>query len=224
MQTLAEKKAESIWKQIEKSVIVAIKKHLLRHYPSEILHKYKSKLNYLVSKYATHLPQHVAQSESDDLSNIARIELFETIKNWDPDKNKDIWPLAYSRITGAMKDHIRYITKSDPSRMYEWITNAAYLYLTVNKHQDFEHKIDTGIQLKDAMKMLSPTERKVVIEHSKHDRTFKEIGDEIKISESQVARIYKKSIGKLKKIVSPSKAQLKKISPHKMPQIDNFPQ
>ena len=127
MQTTAEKRAENIWKQIEKTVIIAIKKHLLKNYPNEILQKYKTRLGYLVSKYVTHLPQHVAKSESDDLSNIARIELFETIKNWDPDKNKDIWPLAYSRITGAMKDLIRYITKSDPSRMYEWITNAAYL-------------------------------------------------------------------------------------------------
>lgn len=224
MQSLAEKKAENIWKQIEKTVIVVIKKHLLKNYSNEVLQKYKSRLGYLVSKYVTHLPAHVAKSETDDLSNIARIELFETIKNWDPDKNKDIWPLAYSRITGAMKDHIRYITKSDPSRMYEWITSAAHLYLTVNRNQDFENKIDTGIQLRDAMKILSQTERKVVIGHSKHDRTFKEIGEEIKISESQIARIYKKAIGKLKKIVSPSKPQIKKISPHKIPQIDNSPQ
>ena len=219
MKSLAEKRAENIWKKIEKSVIVAVKKHLLKNYSGEILEKYKTKLNYLISKYITHLPAHVAKSETDDLSNIARIELFETIKNWDPERNKDIWPLAYSRITGAMKDHIRYITKSDPSRMYEWITNAAYLYLTVNRSQSFEHKIDTGIQLKDAMKKLSSTERKVVIEHSKHDKTFKDIGEEIDLSESQVARIYKKAITKLKKIVSPPKRKLRKISPHKMPGI-----
>ena len=194
---------ESIWKKAEGDVISAIKHHLIKAYPGDILKKYQSKISSVVSIYLRKLPNHVVASESDDLANVARIEFMETIRNWDPLKREDPWPLAFSRITGAMRDHIRYLTKADPSRLYDWVTNAAYIYMTVNSSSDFEHKIERGVQLNLAMNQLAEQERKVVVWHYKKDKTFKEIGEHIGLSESQVSRIYSQAIKKIKRVIAP---------------------
>ena len=193
---------DKVWKSIERSVMTDIKKHLTRNYSEEILKKYGLKIKGLVSKYLMSLPSHVTRSEGDDLMNVARIEFFETIKQWDPDRNEDVWPLAYSRITGAMKDHIRYLTKADPSRLYDWISAASNLYTIINSHlNDFEARVDNGVTLSHAMECLSEREKSVIMGRYKDDKTFKEIGSEIGISESQVTRIYKSSLKKLRKTV-----------------------
>jgi RNA polymerase sigma factor (sigma-70 family) len=193
---------DKAWKQIEKAVLADIKKHLTNNYSDQILKKYGIKIKGLVTKYLAQLPAHVTRSEGDDLMNVARIEFFETIKQWDPDRYQDVWPLAYSRITGAMKDHIRYLTKADPSRLYDWITAATNLYSIINSHlNDFEARVDNGVTLSHAMECLSTREKKIIVDRYKSDKTFKEIGDEIGISESQVTRIYKISIKKLKRTV-----------------------
>ncbi len=193
---------KSPWKQIEKAVIADIKRHFSKKYSDQIIKKYGQKIKSLVTKYLMALPSHVTQSEGDDLMNVARIEFFETIKQWDPDRSMDIWPLAYSRINGAMKDHIRYLTKADPSRLYNWIAEASNLYSIVNSHvNEFEIKVDNGVTLSHAMECLSDKERSVITGRYKEDKTFKEIGDDIGLSESQVTRIYKSSIRKLKSSV-----------------------
>lgn len=193
---------ELIWKKIEKAVVADIKKHLTKNYSPQILKKFGPKIKGLVNKYFASLPAHVTRTEGDDLSNVARIEFFETIKQWDPKRSASVWPLAYSRITGAMKDHIRYLTKADPSRLYAWISQAADLYAVVNKHAaSFESKIEDGVTLNRAMESLTEKEKKVVFGRYKDDRTFKEIGDDIGVSESQATRIYKTSIKKLKRAV-----------------------
>jgi RNA polymerase sigma factor (sigma-70 family) len=194
-------KMEKLWQASEGPVMTDVKKHLIKTYPDSIMKRFKLKIDGLVKHYFTHLPQHVAQTEGEDLAEVARIEFFETIKQWDPKKNKDIWPLAYSRISGAMKDHIRYLTKADPVRLYDWITNAAYLYLTINRGPGFEQKIDNGAALNQAMEMLTDKERAIIVGRYREDKTFKEIGDKIGLSESQVTRIYKEAIDKLKKIL-----------------------
>ena len=153
----------------------------------------------MIHRYAKVLPKYVAESELDDLRTVAQLELIESLKVWDPDKSDEIWPLAQTRIIGAMKDHIRYITKTDPSRFYDWITDAAYVFMVINNRADFEHQIETGVQLNQAMKALSYREKTIVISHTKDDQTFKTIGDRLGISESQISRIYKKAIEKIKK-------------------------
>ncbi|MBU0579855.1 MAG: sigma-70 family RNA polymerase sigma factor [Candidatus Margulisbacteria bacterium] len=201
---MAQKKEtlEIVWKKIEKFVIADIKKHLTSNYSEQILKKFSTKIKGLVGKYLASLPSHVTRTEGDDLFNVARIEFFQTIKQWDPKKSTDVWPLAYSRITGAMKDHIRYLTKADPSRLYDWIKEAANLYQVINKHAaTFEAKIENGVTLNHAMECLSEKEKNVIIGRYKSDKTFKEIGDEIGVSESQATRIYKTSIKKLKSAV-----------------------
>ncbi len=195
--------AEKIWKKISQKVLNTIKIYVLQHYISEILDYFLPKIDIVVKGYSKHLPPYVAQSERDDLRTLAQLEFIETLKVWDPDKSQDLWPLAHARIIGAMRDHIRYITKSDPSRFYEWITDAAYLYMTINNRADVETHIETGMQLNQAMNTLTSRERKIVIAHTKEDQTFKRIGDQMGISESQISRIYKKAIQKIKKTLNP---------------------
>ena len=190
---------DTTWDQIGEKVLNNIKVHLLRHYPSEILRHYNPKIDSVVKRYSRYLPSYVAESELDDLKTIAQLEILETLKVWNPSKSEEIWPLAYVRITGAMKDHIRYITKSDPSRFYEWVSDAAYVYLTVNKRADFEHQIENGLHLKQAMEVLDLREKKIVNAYIRDDLTFQTIGQKLNISESQISRIYKSAILKIKK-------------------------
>jgi len=188
------------WNDIHVPVANTIKIHLLKKYQIEIYQFFKPKVDYLVQQYFRHLPKHVKESEKDDLNIIAQLELFETLKSWIPDADKDVWPLAYSRINGAMKDHIRYITKSDPTRFYDWITDAAHLFIVINQNKnDFEKELDNKFQLKEILQVLTEREKMVVLTHTKHDKTFLEISKAINVSESQVSRIYKKAIDKIRR-------------------------
>ncbi|MFC1770770.1 sigma-70 family RNA polymerase sigma factor [Candidatus Margulisiibacteriota bacterium] len=192
------KEAEKIWSQIKTKVLNNVKVYLMQTKTNEILNYYSPKLNQLIRSYVRRLPYYVAEGEKDDLTTIANLELLETLKTWVPDKCADIWPLARVRVMGAMRDHIRHVTRSDPSRFYEWVTDAAYLFKAINDRADFEYNIETGVQLNQAMKVLTRRERKIVIHHTKDDLTFKSIGEKIGISESQVSRIYKASLGKIR--------------------------
>ena len=189
------------WEQVRAKVQESIIECLIKEYSSLILVKFNSKIVSIVYNYTAHLPKHVLSSELDDLTNIAKIEFVETLRSWDPQLKDDIWAFAYTRILGAMKDHLRYLTKADPGRLYNWITDAAYVYLTVNNSENIQSKIENSIQLYDAMKSLSFVEKKIINERYKNDKTFKDIGTEINLSESQVTRVYKEAVAKLKKIM-----------------------
>jgi len=194
-----EKEVDLAWDKIAEKVLNNIKVQLLKYHVAEILNYFNPSLIKVVKRYTRHLPRHVAESEGDDLTTIAQLEFLETLKVWNPILNRNIWPLAQARIIGAMKDHIRYISKSDPSRFYEWMTDAAHIYIMSQDRADFKVQVETGIQLSAAMDALSYRDRKIVISHTKDDQTFKEIGEKLGISESQVSRIYKKAIETMKK-------------------------
>ena len=193
---------EKLWEKISDRVFNNIKVYFLKVHVAEIIRFFAPKIDIIVKKYARHLPNFVVNSEIDDLRTIAQLEFLETIKVWRPDMNNNIWPLAQQRITGAMKDHIRYVTKSDPSRLYDWVADAAHLYKVVNDRADFVKEFEAGDELGRAMVVLTERERKVVLAHTHADQTFKVIGMKIGVSESQVSRIYKKSLEKLKKVLS----------------------
>jgi RNA polymerase sigma factor (sigma-70 family) len=191
---------KSTWFDIRENVLNNLKVHLLQRYVADIIHLFSPKINMIVNKYSRHLPSYVASSEVDDLSTIAQLEFLETVKVWIPEHDKkNIWPLAQMRIVGAMKDHVRFITKTDPSRLYDWVADAAYMVMTVNKRADFTDKIETGDELSRAMDILNDRERRIVVMHTKNDLTFKTIGLQLGVSESQISRIYKAAIAKLKK-------------------------
>ena len=173
---------------------------------SDILFKvFHKRINMLVQNYARKLPRYIKTSEIDDLNSIARMEFIQTLRSWDPLSNSVIWPFAYSRINGAMRDHIRYLTKADPSRLFNWINDAAYMYLSVNRNkEEFAGNIEDGVVLKQAMANLTEQEHKIVTMKSLQDMTLVDIGKAIHLSESQVSRLYNTAIGKLRKILSKS--------------------
>ncbi len=190
---------QSVWEKVQDHITNFLKIYVLKHYVENVLCFYSNRIIMVVRKYVRGLPSHVIDSEVDDLQTIAQLEFLETIKVWIPYKHKDVWPLAQMRMLGAMKDHIRYITRADPSRVYDWITNAAHLYIGMNKKADFVESFDCGDQLSHAMKNLTSREKKILISHTYKDMTFKSIGALINVSESQVSRIYKKALEKVKK-------------------------
>jgi len=192
-------KCEELWEKIKLNVLNNLKIHYLKTYPAEILHYYNPKITSLFKHYTRFLPLFVAENEADDLKTIAQLEFLETLKTWDPNKCPDIWPLAQLRITGAMKDHIRFITKANPASLHEWVTEVANFYLTINASKNFENEVENNMQIKDALTTLTPREQKIVLDHIYKDKKFQEIGEKLNISESQVSRIYKKSMEKLKK-------------------------
>lgn len=193
------KEFDMLWETLSDKVLARIKFALLQGYINQILTLFQSKIAQIARSYIRHLPRHVAEGEGDDLITIAQLEFVETFKVWNPEKANDIWPLAYTRITGAMKDHIRYVTRSDPSRLYDWVNDAGYVLKLNQEEQNFTDKIESGIQLNRALAVLSIREKRIVVAYAKKDETFQTISDKLKLSESQVSRIYKKAIEKMRK-------------------------
>lgn len=195
---------KSLWVKTQQRITNFIKIVLLKDYVDQILAFNESRILMVLRKYIKNLPTHVVDSEVDDLHTIAQLEFLETIKVWLPYEHPEIWPLAQVRMLGAMKDHIRHITRTDPTRTYDWIVNAAHLYIGINTKADVYESFDQSDQLMRAMKTLTTREKKVVISYVYEDITFKAIGERINVSESQVSRIYKTAIEKVKKEITTS--------------------
>jgi len=105
------------------------------------------------------------------------------------------------RMLGAMRDHIRYLSKADPTRVYEWVNDQASNYINSKTPVDHSTSFAMKDEIKQAMKQLKQREQFIIYAHVKLDLTFKVIGKRINLSESQVSRVYKKAILKLKKII-----------------------
>jgi RNA polymerase sigma factor (sigma-70 family) len=192
---------DKIWEKCSQQIFNHAKIYFLTHHVETIIAFYSKKISYIVHRYAKYLPHYVVDSEIDDLQTIAQLEFLETIKVWNPEKNDAIWPIAQQRMVGAMKDHIRYITKSDPSRLYDWMADATHLYKMVQERADFTSQFELGDQLQRAMKVLTERERKIILAHTMSDQTFKSIGERIGLSESHISRLYKHALIKLKKVI-----------------------
>ena len=192
---------DEIWAMQHTTILNTIKIHYLNHHIEAFILAYEQPVGFLINKYKRHLPQHISYLEGDDLTTIAQLELIETFKAWRPEKNPDLWPLAYTRINGAMKDHIRYISKSDPTRFYDWVTDAAHLYLAINNDNSHESKIENSTMLESAMTQLKEKEKHIVKLYVNDDLTFSEISKRIQLSESQVSRIYKTALKKITAIL-----------------------
>ena len=184
-------------KEIQDEIVHTMRDHFLK-YTDEVLDKYRIQINNAVNWYLGSLPRHVATTESADLSSEAKIAFVEALKTWDPRKG-ELWTYVSHRLKGAMQDYLRKRGKDPVAGMYEWITSAAHVYLAFNREGIVQNDaMDESFVVSDAMKDLSETEQKVVNDYYKGDRTFKEIGVEINLSESQVSRICKTATAKLK--------------------------
>jgi len=187
-------------KEIEDRIISIMREHFLK-YSDEVLEKYKDQITKTARWYIGGLPRHVAKSEADDLLSEAKIAFVDTLKTWDPRKGA-LWPYVSVRLKGAMQDYLRKRGADPVTGIYEFVTSAANIYMAFNRQEIVHEESDASITVESAMKHLSEPEKAVIKGYYNQDKTFKEIGKEIKLSESQVSRIAKTATEKLKKALN----------------------
>ena len=191
--------------EIEDRIIAIIRNHFLK-YTNEVLEKYKDQINSTVKWYVRSLPRHIAQSEADDLLSEAEMAFIDALKTWDPRKG-ELWPYVSVRLKGSMRDYLRKRGNDPVAGLYDWITSAANVYLAFNKDLVHKDKTDVTLNIDAAMKHLNEKEQAVISGYYKEDKTFKQIGNDIGLSESQVSRICKEATAKMKDFLSQKPAQ-----------------
>lgn len=184
-------------KEVEDRIVHIIREQFLK-YSAETLEKYKDQIQSSVKWYVSTLPRHIASSEAHDLESEAKIAFVECLKTWDPRKG-ELWPYVSVRLKGSMQDYLRKRGTDPVAGLYEFITSAANVYMAFNRKEIVHEEIDRILHIDSAMKDLSDKEKAVLENYYQNDKTFKEIGREISLSESQVSRICKEATLKLKK-------------------------
>jgi len=187
--------------EIEDKIVSIMRSHFLK-YTDEVLKKYKAQIDSAVKWYINSLPRHIARSEADDLASEARIAFVDALKTWDPRKG-DLWPYVSVRLKGSMQDYLRKRGSDPVAGLYEFITSAANVYMAFNPREIAHEKAGDlmNVDLDSVLKDLNESERKVIDGYYKQDKTFKEIGEKIGLSESQVSRICKSATLKIKKLL-----------------------
>lgn len=184
-------------KEVEDRIVHIIREQFLK-YSAETLDKYKNQIDSTVRWYVSTLPRHIASSEAHDLESEAKIAFVECLKTWDPRKG-ELWPYVSVRLKGSMQDYLRKRGTDPVAGLYEFITSAANVYMAFNRKEIVSEEIDKVLHVDSAMKDFSDKERTVIEHYYRKDKTFKEIGKQIGLSESQVSRICKEATLKLKK-------------------------
>ena len=188
--------------EIEDRIVSAMREKFLQ-YSDEVLGKYKDQINNTVRFYVSTLPAHIKSSEADDLNSEAKIAFVDALKTWDPRKG-ELWGYVSLRLKGSMQDYLRKKKMDQISGMYEWINSAAYTYMAFNKEAIVSDNVDDLLNVDTALRVLDDKEKAVVEHYYKKDKTFKEIGEEIGLSESQVSRICKIATRKMRKAMKQS--------------------
>ena len=188
--------------EIEDRIVKAMREKFLT-YSDEVLGKYKDQINNTVRFYVSTLPAHIKSSEADDLNSEAKIAFVDALKTWDPRKG-ELWGYVSLRLKGSMQDYLRKKKMDQISGMYEWINSAAYTYMAFNKEAIVSDNVDDLLNVDTALRVLDDKEKAVVEHYYKKDKTFKEIGEEIGLSESQVSRICKIATRKMRKAMKQS--------------------
>jgi RNA polymerase sigma factor (sigma-70 family) len=186
-------------KEVEDRIVSLLREEFLKH-SHETLERYRKQIEATVKWYVSSLPRHIAKSEADDLESEAKIAFVDCLKTWDPRKG-ELWPYVSVRLKGSMQDYLRKRGGDPVAGLYEYVTSAANVYMAFNRKEIAHEEVDKLLHLDSAMKDFSEKERAVVEGYYKKDLTFKEIGEDIDLSESQVSRICKDATLKLKKLL-----------------------
>jgi RNA polymerase sigma factor (sigma-70 family) len=186
-------------KEVEDRIVRIIREEYLK-YSTETLEKYNNQIKSTVRWYVSSLPRHIAGSEAHDLESEAKIAFMECLKTWDPRKG-ELWPYVSVRLKGAMQDYLRKRGGDPVAGIYEYVANAANVYMAFNRKQIVHEEVDKMLHLDSAMKDFSDKEKAVIKGYYKQDKTFKEIGKDIDLSESQVSRICKDATKRLRKVL-----------------------
>jgi RNA polymerase sigma factor (sigma-70 family) len=184
-------------KEVEDRIVSIIREEFLKH-STETLKKYDTQIKSMVRWYVSSLPRHIAKSEADDLESEAKIAFMDCLKSWDPRKGK-LWTYVSIRLKGAMQDYLRKRGSDPVAGLYEYITSAANVYMAFNRKSIAHEEIDKLLHVETAMEGFSDKEKAVIEGYYKKDKTFKEIGKDIGLSESQVSRICKDATTRLRK-------------------------
>ena len=188
---------------MEDRIVAAMRRHFLK-YTDEVVEKYKDQIDSAVKWYVSSLPRHVAKSESDDLSSEAKMAFVEALKTWDP-RRGDLWPYISIRLKGAMQDYLRKRGSDPVTGIYEWVTQAAHVYMAFNPKAIVHEELPEGLEIESAMRDFPEREKKILEDYYKKGKTFLQIGEELGLSESQVSRICKSATEKLKKALTKEK-------------------
>ncbi len=186
-------------KEVEDRIVRILREEFLK-YSSETLQKYKNQIESTVKWYVSSLPRHIATSEAHDLAQEAKIAFLACLKTWDP-RQGELWPYVSVRLKGSMQDYLRKRGTDPVAGLYEWVTSAANVYMAFNRKSIVHEEVDKLLHVDSAMKVLDEKEKAVIEGYYKNDKTFKEIGKDISLSESQVSRICKDATSKLKKVL-----------------------
>jgi RNA polymerase sigma factor (sigma-70 family) len=186
-------------KEIEDRIVSILREEYLK-YSQETLEKYEPQIKASVRWYVSSLPRHIASSEADDLESEAKIAFMDCLKTWDPRKG-ELWPYVSVRLKGSMQDYLRKRGNDPVAGLYEYITSAANVYMAFNRKEIAHEEIDKAMNFESVLQDFSDKEKAVIEGYYRNDKTFKEIGGEINLSESQVSRICKDATVKLKKIL-----------------------
>jgi RNA polymerase sigma factor (sigma-70 family) len=184
-------------KEVEDRIVSIVREQFL-NYSAETLEKYKNQINAAVRWYISTLPGHVAKAEAADLESEAKIAFIDCLKNWDPRKG-ELWTYVSVRLKGSMQDYLRKRGSDPVAGLYEFITSAANVYMAFNRKEIVHEEVDKLLHIDSALKECSDKEKTVIENYYQQDKTFKEIGKEIGLSESQVSRICKEATLKIKK-------------------------
>ena len=184
-------------KEVEDRILNIMREEFLKH-SGETLEKYQNQIKTTVRWYVSSRPRHIAAHEAHDLEAEAKLAFLECLKNWDPRKG-ELWPYVSFRLKGAMQDYLRKRGGDPVAGLYEWVTSAANVYMAFNKKSVVHEEVDHVLHLDSAMEKCTQKEKAVIEAYYKEDLTFKEIGKEIGLSESQVSRICKEATIKLRK-------------------------
>ncbi|MDD5382902.1 MAG: sigma-70 family RNA polymerase sigma factor [Candidatus Margulisbacteria bacterium] len=184
-------------RDVEDRIVSILREEYLK-YAEETLEKYEAQIKATVRWYVSSLPRHIATSEADDLESEAKIAFMDCLKTWDPRKG-ELWPYVSVRLKGSMQDYLRKRGNDPVAGLYEYITSAANVYMAFNRKEIAHEEVDKILHVDSAMKDFSEKEQSVIQGYYQQDKTFKEIGKEIGLSESQVSRICKDATVKLKK-------------------------
>jgi len=187
-------------KEIEDRIVSILRQEFLK-YSNETLEKYQNQIKSMVRWYVSSLPRHIAKSEANDLEQEAKIAFLECLKTWDPRKGA-LWSYVSARLKGSMQDYLRKRGNDPVAGLYEWVTSAANVYMAFNRKAIVHEEVDKLLHIDAALKHCDEKEKAVIEGYYKKDQTFKEIGETIGLSESQVSRICKDATKKLKLILN----------------------
>jgi RNA polymerase sigma factor (sigma-70 family) len=188
-------------KEVQDKIVRILREEYLKH-SKETLEKYLPQIKSTVRWYVSSLPRHIAGSEAHDLESEAKIAFMECLKNWDP-RMGELWPYVSVRLKGSMQDYLRKRGGDPVAGIYEYVANAANVYMAFNRKQIAHVDVDQMLHLDSAMKDFTEKEKSVIEGYYRQDKTFKEIGKDIGLSESQVSRICKETTKKLRTALAP---------------------